>query len=950
MSSTLGLRARAFAALAELGLRRPVLLIVIVGLVMAAAGVLVPSLGVSTSRTSLVSEEDPQQALLLDFYERFGRPEHAVFLVSGGDEAQRRAVVDRLQTALEAEPQFAGRVLGHVQAEAIAPILLLQQPRALVELRRQLPPGTDLAKLIESGLPGWLGLLEKQIYGQLEDADPEEEEDEGDEEGTTADEEGSEENEDADEPADTKAPSDAKAPSPTLAAPVVPPDPAALARQADEGLRRLALLASVLEAVLAGEDPMSRLPELSGFDAQPGLDPRGYLVTAAGDGHLVLVFPDLPSDEGVEVAPVVERMRAIRDEVLADAPAGLTADLTGTPALSADELEILKYGLQMSTVATTLGIGLLCFLLFRSLRQTIIALIPLLPGMVGTLAVVRLLYDDLNLVTSSFVAVLMGLGIDFSVHAISRFNEELRAGKTAPEAVRASMVLTGPGVLTGAVVTAAAFLTSATTDFTAFSELGIVVALGLMIVVGCTFLLLPAILRQPKGALRVPPEPPGLRAVPGLARKLRWPLTLASVAAAVAGAVTLPRVGFNPRYFDFLPQTTESSRALDRLEYDPVASPVFANLRADSIEQSRTMAAQLRALDSVAGVQAPSDLLPPLDAESLAALRAGFEGLAAPSFDALAARSTTAPQLVTAVSGVIDALDESRLAMTQAGMPTAGMDAALGAFKALRERAKGLDDAGRARLATLEAQAAALLRPAWQTATAVAERGAYAPSDLPPLFARRYVSKDGQLLALYAVPAGSFWERDVAERFRLDMVTIDPKVSGLATVHVRHGEIVMEGFRRAALMAGVLVLLLLALDFRSLRDACLALVPTIIGWLWMTGLMVVFGLRFDVANVVSMPLVLGIGIAFGVHMMHRCREEEQEGRPMEERLDRVVRGTGGAIAVAALTTMVGFGGLMIAAHGGMKSFGSLMMLGIGLCLLSTVLVLPALLLVIRRVR
>jgi len=167
---------------------------------------------------------------------------------------------------------------------------------------------------------------------------------------------------------------------------------------------------------------------------------------------------------------------------------------------------------------------------------------------------------------------------------------------------------------------------------------------------------------------------------------------------------------------------------------------------------------------------------------------------------------------------------------------------------------------------------------------------------------------------------------------------------------VRHGEIVIEGFQRAALLAAVVVLLILAIDFRSLKDALLALVPTIIGWLWMTGLMVVFGWRFDVANVVSMPLVLGIGIAFGVHMMHRCREEEQEGRPPEERLDLVVRGTGGAIAVAALTTMVGFGGLMVGSHGGMKSFGGLMMLGIGLCLLATVLVLPALLLVIRRVR
>lgn len=949
--------------MAEVGLRRPGVLLLIVGLLTVGAGLLIPGLGVSTSRTNLVSNDDPQQALLVDFYERFGRPESAVFLVSGGDEAQRRDVVDRLQTKLEADPAFTGRVLAHVDAEVVASILLLQQPGALVELRRGLPPGTDLPALVEAGLPGWLGALEQQVYEQLEGA-------EGDDEGENDKDEGNEASDDAGtddgEPAEgddaasedggagSDAGSDAGTPDDggrPAAAPGAPaPDPAQLAATADEGLRRLAMLAGLLDAVLAGEDPMTRLPGGAAFERQPGLDDRGYLVTADGTAHLVSVFPDLPSDEGVDVLPIVQRMRSIRDEVLAESPPGITADLTGTPALTADELEILQYGLQVSSISTTIGIAFLCLLLFRSFRQMFVALVPLAPGVVGTLAVVHVLYDDLNLVTSSFVAVLLGLGIDFSVHAISRFNEELRSGEAPGDAVRAAMVRTGPGVLTGAVVTAAAFLTSATTDFTAFRELGVVTSIGLMLVVVCTFLLLPALLRRKPGTVRVPPEPPGLGSMPKLARRLRWPLVVLGIGAAVAGAVAIPSVGFNPRYFDFLPETTESSRALDRLEYDPVASPVFANLRADSIEQARAMTEQLRALPSVAGVQSPSDLLPPLTDEGLAALRAGLQGLRAPAFDVLAARTTTPEQLVRAASGVIDALEESRLAMSQANLPTAAMDEAIAAFKGLRERAKTLDEAGRARLAGLEARAAALLRPAWETAAAVAERGGYAPDDLPPLFARRYVSHDGTQLALYAVPAGLFWERDVAERFRLDMVEIDPKVSGLATVHVRHGEIVIEGFRRAALMAAALVVLILAIDFRSLKDAMLSLVPTAIGWLWMTGIMALFGLRFDVANVVSMPLVLGIGIAFGVHMMHRCREVELDGEPMEGRLDTVVRGTGGAIAVAALTTIVGFGGLTLGVHGGMTSFGSLMMVGIGTCLVATLLVLPAVLLVIRRVR
>ncbi len=900
-------RERWFAALAELGLQRPGVLIGLVVVMMVVSGLIVPKLGVSTSRTGMVSEEDPQQARWMDFYERFGRPESAVFLVEGGDASQRREVVTKLQALLVAEPGLEGRVLAHIDAQTVAPLLLLQQPGALAEFRRQLPPGADLSALITGGLPAWLSALEKQIYAQLDGAE------------ATAGNPG------------------AAAPSP---------------EQVDEGLSRLAMLARVLDAVLAGDDPMAQLAAADSeqLAGQVGLDERGYLTTADGQAHLITVFPELPSDEGVEMAPVVERLRALRDEVLASAPEGITADLTGMPALSTDELTVLESGLASSSVSTTLGIAILCLLLFRSFRQMIVALIPLAPGVLATLAVVVLLYGGLNLVTSCFVAVLLGLGIDFSVHAIARYNEELRGGLTPADAIRAAMVRTGPSVLTGAVVTSAAFLTSATTDFTAFAELGIITSIGLMLVVMATFALLPALLRRKPGAVRVAPELWGLAALPGVLRRLRWPLTIIGVSGAVAGALALPGIEFNPRYFDFLPRTQESTRALDRLESDPLASPVFANLRAESVEQARQMTQKLRALPSVAGVQTPSDLLPPLNDDTLAQLRAGFAGVPAPDFEALARRSTTAAQLAAAAGGVVDALDESRLAMTQAALPTEAMDQTIAAFKALRDRAKSLDEAGRARLSHLEADAAQILQPAWETAQAVAERGHYVPGDLPPLFARRYWSRDGQLVALYVVPSGEFWEHDVAEQFRQDVVAIDPEASGLATVHVRHGEIVVEGFRRAAVLAAGLVLLILTIDFRSVKDAALALVPTAVGWLWMAGLMAVIGLRFDVANVVSMPLVLGIGIAFGVHMLHRCREVEEHDEPLDGRLETVVRGTGGAIAVAALTTIIGFAGLTVSAHGGMTSFGSLMMLGIGSCLLATVLVLPSLLLLLGRVR
>jgi hypothetical protein len=381
------------------------------------------------------------------------------------------------------------------------------------------------------------------------------------------------------------------------------------------------------------------------------------------------------------------------------------------------------------------------------------------------------------------------------------------------------------------------------------------------------------------------------------------------------------------------------------LEYDAFASPVFAAMTADSVEEAREMATKLQQFESVAGVQSPSDLLPPLTPEGLAALRQGFARFDRdPDFDRLARVEVTQAAAAASARDVADILDEVRAQLRRAELATGPADSAYQAFDDLHHTIEGLDAAGKARLAALHTDAASVLGPAWSTARAVAERGHYTPQDVPPLFATRFVSRDSETLALYAVPAGSFWETDVAERFSADVRTVDPDASGLAMVHVAHGRIILQGFRRAALVAAAVIVVLLLIDFRSFRDAMLALLPTVAGWLWMLASMAALGIEFNVANIVALPLVLGIGIAFGVHMMHRQREAERPG------IDDVIRGTGGAIFVAATTTMVGFAALILSDYGGMRSLGIVMVIGIGTCLVATLFMLPAVLVLLRRAR
>jgi hypothetical protein len=891
-------RGRVLSFIADVGTSRVWLVLTLVLLALLASAAAVPGLPISTSRSGLIADDDPQQQRTIAFWARFGRPDSPLFVVSGGTAEERRAAVDALQTALEQEEDLKGRVLGRLRGADVGSVALLHQPDALLQLTSSLPPDTDVAALVESGLPGWLDALQKQIEGGLAGAEEAE----------------------------------------------APPDGASI-EQAAAGLEQLATLARLLDDVLAGREATERFAGRVPV-GQRGIDDHGYLVTDDGEHNLIALYLELDSDEGAVLAPLVTRLRKIRDDALAGGPSEVTAELTGLPALSVDELALVQRGLLVSTVAATIGIFLLCLALFRSVRQTIVALLPLLPGTIITLALVRLFYDDLNLITSSFVAVLLGLGIDFSVHLIARRNEEVRAGVEERKAISAALRQSGPGVFTGAVITAAAFLTTATTDFTAYGELGIITAMGLVVMVTVTFMLIPPLLVVGRGrgkAATAAPEPPGIGAIPGIVRRGRRVLVVVGVLLGVAGAVVLPRIDFDARYFGFLPDQTESARPLKVLEYDALASPVFAALTAESVEEAREMADALKQLDSVAGVQSPSDLLPPLTPEGLAALRAGFAKFGRdPDFDKLAKVEVTPEIAAAGARDVADILDEVRAQLRRADIDTRHADSAFEAFDDLHRTLTSLDEGGAARLAALHEQAAAVVGPAWGRGRSVAERGHYEPEDVPPLFATRYVSRDGQALALYAVPAGSFWEKEVADRFSADVRTVDPDASGLAMVHVEHGQIILAGFRRAALIAAALIVVLLLVDFRSVRDAALALLPTVLGWLWMLAAMAALGIEFNVANIVALPLVLGIGIAFGVHVMHRQRET------VHPSIDEVIRGTGGAVFVAATTTMVGFAALILSDYGGMRSLGIVMVIGIATCLIATIFVLPAVLVMLKR--
>ena len=466
-------------------------------------------------------------------------------------------------------------------------------------------------------------------------------------------------------------------------------------------------------------------------------------------------------------------------------------------------------------------------LAFRSIRHSVVTLLPLGVGMGIALGMAYLLVGQLNAVTSGMFAVLLGLGIDFSVHLAARYHEEIRAGGDRRQAaMRAALVRAGPGIVTGAITTSLAFLTVATARFTAYAELGLLTSVGLVVVLSCTLLLLPILARARWLPERSPPVLPGVASLCGAVRRAPRALSTLAIVAAVCGVAAWGQVRFNARYLDFMPEKEESARALDLLERDGGLSPVIAYLGASDLEDARRKTTQLRALDSVGEVVTPSDLMPDLGEEDrLARLkRALADAGPRPDFGALRDRSRTGVELASAARGVADMLDEVVFSLEQAGRSTSSAAAARDGFKRLAAVAGAMPADGGPRLALVERELADLLERAWGTAARVVARGHYLNEDLPPMFRRRHAARDGsQGVAIFVTPATPVWEPEPARAFATDVRGVDDGASGRPSTCAHPDGAVR--FRRAA-DAALLVFIVLLLDFVACPTPCWPCCPS----------------------------------------------------------------------------------------------------------------------------
>jgi hopanoid biosynthesis associated RND transporter like protein HpnN len=673
----------------------------------------------------------------------------------------------------------------------------------------------------------------------------------------------------------------------------------------------------------------------------PFPSPDGFLWSDDQRLLFVLANPRRDTTEFNRFATAVEGIRAdVRD--LQRRYPGIEVGLTGRAVIEADEMGVAQRDMALATIVAVLGVAGLFVAFFRGFVRPALATITLILGVCWSLGVTTLTIGHLNILTIVFMPMLVGLG-DHSIHFIARFEEERRAGRSLREALERTLAGTGMGIVAATGTTALAFAMLLLTGFKGLMELGVISASGILLTAGATLTVLPALLVLGERWRPAPERQPASRArTAGPGWLLRHPqATLAASGLLVAlSLVGLRGVRFDGSLLQLQTQT-EAIVWAQRVAEHTKRSVLFDELVASSLEEVRTKVAALQTLPSVAEVDSIVSVLPDSPTQKRDLIRE------------LRPLVATLPVPV-ATPGTVDlpalrsALERIRFKMVEGD--ATGLSPA--EERSRRERSEARDlidkalgttgrmeaDAVREALARFQSELFQDLAETLRTLKQQPDGDPVSIEDLPPEVRARYVGRSGQY-RLFVYPAENVWEFGPLTRFVADVQSVDPDARGTTATTFEYLRVLKEGYTRAAVYAVVAVAVLALLVFRAVVPGLLALVPLTLGATWTLGVMGWLGVPLNAANLLLLPLIVGVGIDNGVYLVHRFRETPDgpdEPPPLAPSAAK-------AITLASLTNIVGFGSLMLSSHRGIFSLGLVVAVGVVCLWIASVTTLPSLL-------
>lgn len=864
----------------------PQIILFVLG-VLYVCGVLVPGRGLEfdTKRSSLVGADKKYHRIYQEFRKEFPGQDDIVVVVESEAPEKNRQFVERLGVKLEAETNLFTDVFYKGDLKMMGRKALLFVPDdKLRELRqtledykpfiRQFTNATSLASLFSQINAGFLGAAKARTN----------------------------ENE-----------------SMVKALPALE----RIVNQATESFLR------------PGEPPS---PGVTALFGEGGDGDRGMYITF-GRGRIYLATAKART-EGIQAEAAV-RLRQIVDQTRFEVP-GVNVGVTGEPILEVDEMKQSQID---STVASILSL-IVCALIFvygyQETGRPLKATACLVVGLGYTMTYTTLVVGHLNILTITFVPILIGLAIDFGVHLVTRYEEELRHGETERVAIERAMVNTGLGIFTGALTTSAAFFAMSLTDFKGVQEMGLICGGGLLVCLVPMMTMLPVLLLRGRQNV-IDHSAAGKPDVRARLERL-WldrPVVTIGAGLVICGLAIIP---LRRVYFDYnllnmqskgLPAVVFEHKLIDSAS----KSVLYGAVVAATSDEAARLEEELLKLPGVAGVDSMSKFLAEDQSAKLTVVREIKRNLAAITFADIDPKPVDLSELSRVLWSLYGycgfAAETIRREHPEEG--AAAADALLSLRQAIgRLRVEMLrsDPVIRDRLTRFQEAFLTDVRKTFQELKNQDDSAGLRASDLPVPLRNRFIGITGKYL-LQVYPKENVWERKHQEEFVRQLRTVVADATGTPVQLYEYTTLLKESYQTAAWYALAAITIMVLVHFRSVTCLLLALMPVFLGFLWMLGLMGFADIPFNPANIMTLPLVIGIGVTNGIHILNRFAEEQNPGI--------LAKSTGKAVLVSGLTTVAGFGSLIIAKHQGIASLGFIMSVGVSTCMLAGLTLLPALL-------
>ena len=677
--------------------------------------------------------------------------------------------------------------------------------------------------------------------------------------------------------------------------------------------RFFASLATVIDARLAG-DP-TNLSWLNAMSAEPETGEQRTTLLVSPKLDFSAITPVRAARIGIEQA-----IAELKDEV----PYAVRADLTGDPILRGDELRSVSTGIEYSLLLSLFAVFLLLILAYRSLARALMTMVGLIVTLIITTGFAALAIGALNLVSIAFCVLLVGLGLDFSIHMLAHIEEKARAEGDAGTALDAAAHSVGPAMFLAAITTALAFFAFMPTDFVGMSQLGLIGGVGVLIAFVVSITVIPALVAlMPSRAgarlwARETAEPTGAPK-DGSSKRLQIGAAVLILLMCAGAATLAPQARFDADPMNLRDPNSPSVRALAPLYADPDEAPYRISILRPDEAEAEALAERLKTFDPVARTILLTSFVPKEQDEKLEVI-----DFSLPSFETIVEGdgfdSTEADQTTPPIQALVERLE--------AETESPGSTALANALKKIPD-GTAPDTISNVETGLFMHFDALIKRFRYQMDIDFVEI-----DTIPESIKQRYLSESG-LWRIEVLPKGDIRDPAALATFVESVQSTASDAAGAPLQIKRAGEVVASAMIQATsvamFMVGVICLIVLRRPILILA----VLFPLAVAAILTLGGSVLFDLPFNYANIIVLPLLIGLGVDSGIHLAMRRHKLDGSSALYKTSTPR-------AVLFSALTTIAAFASLGLSDHTGTASMGLLLTLAIGCTLASTIILTPVL--------